>query len=89
MTRRRKIKYTGAESLPEDLWAKEPLVRLYRLEPGRTPQYLCTQIAFLVTESRVQESYGGGQYLFRVVHRGRVVRRGIFSIEGNPIRRLR
>lgn len=89
MKRRRRKKYTWSDSLPDDMWTDEPKVHLYRLQHPGKPRYLGIYLAFLVDEAFVASYYGGGDYLFIASHRGRVVRRGVFSIEGNPIRGFR
>ena len=90
MTRRRRMKSRWSDSLPHDEWASEPKVRLYRLlEHPRKPQYLGTYLVFLVDEFYVAAAHGGGEYLFILVYRGRTLRRGIWAIEGAPIRRSR
>lgn len=86
MTRRRKHRSRWTDSLPEDEWAHEPEVHLYRLESNLKPQYLGTHLAFLVDKSYVAATHGGGEYLFILVHRGRTLRRGTWVIAGNPIR---
>ncbi len=86
MPRRRKRSYTQTESLPSDLWEEEPFIEVYRNEPNRRPQYLGTHLAFGFSESHVQERYGGGQYLFCVIHGGRVLKRGCWDIWGPRIR---
>jgi hypothetical protein len=86
MTRRRKHRSHWTDSLPDDEWTHEPKVHLYRLEHPRKPCYLATYLAFLVDESYVAATHGGGEYLFILVYRGRTLRRGIWAIEGNPIR---
>ncbi len=86
MTRRRRKKLRWTDSLPDDGWTNEPKVHLYRLEPNLKPQYLGTYLAFLIDECEVAATHGGGEYLFILVHRGRTLRRGIWAIEGNPIR---
>lgn len=35
--------------------------------------------------SLVAATYGGGEYLFVVIYRGGILRKGIWLIEGNPI----
>ena len=89
MARRRRKKPHWIDSLPDDGWTNEPKVRLYRLEPNRKPQYLGTHLAFLIDELSVAATHGGGEYLFILVYRGRTLRRGIWAIEGNPIRHSR
>jgi len=89
MARRRRKKTLWTDSLPDDPWTDEPKVRLYRLEPNRKPPYLGTYLAFLIDDIYVLATHGGGEYLFIVFYRGRILRRGIWAIEGNPIRHPR
>lgn len=85
MKRRRRKQPTWLDSLPCDEWIHEPKVQLYRLEyPGKW-LYLGTYLAYLLDQSFVATTYGGGEYLFVVVYRGRIVRKGIWAIEGDPI----
>lgn len=85
MKHRRK-KSTWSDALPDDAWMDEPEVHLYRLQHPHKPRYLGTYIPEHIRLAYVADHWGGGDYFFRAVHRGRVVRRGIFSIAGNPIR---
>ena len=85
--RRRKSQWT--DSLPDDGWTNEPKVYLYRLQHPYKPRYLGTYLAELISDVDVMAYWGGGDYFFNVVHRGRVVRRGIWSIEGKPRRGCR
>jgi hypothetical protein len=87
MTRRRCKSSHWSDSLPDDEWTNRPKVHIFRLEPYRKPRYIGTHLAFLVDESYVQGIYGGGEYLYIAVHRGRVCLRGTILIEGPPIRR--
>ena len=77
------------DSLPDDGWTNEPKVDLYRLQHPYKPRYLGTYLAELISDVDVMAYWGGGDYFFKVVHRGRIVRRGIWSIEGKPIRGFR
>ena len=86
MKRRRRKRSAGSDSLPDDEWTHEPKVHLYNLEHPGKPLYLGTYLAFMLDQSYVAATYGGGQYLFIVVYRGRLLRRGVWAIEGNPIR---
>ena len=88
MTRRRK-KSHWTDSLPDDGWTHAPKVHLYRLQHPYTPRYLGTYLPELISEMDVAAYWGGGDYFIKAIHRGRVVHRGVFSIEGNPIRGFR
>jgi len=72
------------DSLPQDEWSDEPRVHLYRLVHPRK-WYLGTYLVGLIDQSLVAATYGGGEFLFVVVYRGRILRKGIWSIEGYPI----
>ena len=87
MTRRHKLRSNWTDPLPDDPWRNEPRLSLYCLDRPGKPRPLGTNLAFLVDEIYVLATPGGGQYLFIVVHRGRILRRGIWDIEGPPIRR--
>ena len=89
MVRRRTHHSHRTDSLPDDGWTKAPKVALYRLQPPYKPRYLGTYLPELISEIDVMAYWGGGDYFFKVVHRGRIVRRGIWSIEGKPIRGFR
>ena len=88
MKRRRK-KSHWTDSLPDDGWTNEPKVYLYCLQHPHKPRLLGVYLPELINNVDVMAYWGGGDYWFKAVHRGRVVRRGIFSIEGNPIRGFR
>ena len=89
MARRRTHRSHSTDSLLDDGWTDAPKVDLYRLQHPYKPRYLGTYLPELISEIDVMVYWGGGDYLFMVVHRGRVIRRGIFSIEGPPIRGFR
>ena len=85
MVRRRTPRSHWTDSLPDDGWTHAPKAHLYRLQHPYKPRYLGTYLAELFSDVDVMTDWGEGDYFFKVVHRGRVVHRGIFSIEGNPI----
>ena len=89
MARRRTYRSHWTDSLPDDEWTHEPKVHLYRLQHPYKPRFLGTYLIELISLADAAADYGGGDYFFKVVHRGRVVHRGVFSIEGNPIRGFR
>ena len=88
MQRRRKTS-RWANSLPDDGWTYAPKVHLYRLQHPYKARLLGVYLPELISEVDVMAYWGGGDYLFKVVHRGRVIRRGIWSLEGRPRRGLR
>ena len=89
MARRRTHRSHWTDSLPDDGWTHAPKVYLYRLQHPYKPRLLGVYLPELISEVDVMAYWGGGDYFFKAVHRGRVVRRGTFSIEGNPIRGFR
>ena len=89
MARRRIHRYHWTDSLPDDGWTHAPKVYLYRLQHPHKPRLLGVYLPELISNVDVMAYWGGGDYWFKAVHRSRVVRRGIFSIEGNPIRGFR
>ena len=89
MARRRTHRSHGTDSLLDDEWTHERKTHLYRLQHPYKPRYLGTYLAELLNEIDVMTIWGGGDYFFKVVHRGRVIRLGIWCIEGRPRRGFR
>lgn len=86
--RRRKPSLRSA-SLTDEEWRGQPRVHLYCIDYPNKPRYLATYLLCWFKERIVAADHGGGHYLFIVVHRGRILHRGVWDIEGNPIRRPR
>ncbi len=84
MKRHRNSHDNWADTFPTDWWANEPKVYLYRMDPRRGRQYLGVIPAWSFGEGFVASQFGGGDYWYRAVHKGRVIRSGMFSIEGPP-----
>lgn len=86
MKRRRRHQHGLIDSLPDD-WSDELQVRLYRIiEDSGTCRYLGTMWAYDgYFSSDVAARFGGGAYWFVAIRRGRVVRKGRFDLEGEPL----
>lgn len=63
----------------------QPKTHLYRLIHSGKPAYLGTHLTYLLDQTLVAATHGGGEYLFVVIYRDRILRKGIWLIEGNPI----
>lgn len=74
------------DSLADD-WSDEVQVRLYRIvDHSGTRRYLDTMWAYdAYFVSDVAARFGGGAYWFVAIQRGRVVHKGRFDLEGEPL----
>ncbi|HBR52008.1 MAG TPA: hypothetical protein DEA71_18260 [Nitrospira sp.] len=84
MTRHRNSHDSWADALPGDWPENEPKVYLYRIDPQRGRQYLGVFPAWYFDESFVQSQFGGGDYWYRAVYKGRICRSDGFLIDGPP-----
>lgn len=84
MRRPRNYRNNWVAALPGDWPKNEPKVYLYRIDPRCKRQYLGVFLAWSFGEGFVQSQFGGGDYWYQAVHKGRVIRSGMFSIEGPP-----
>ena len=84
MTRPRNSRNNWVATLPGDWPENEPRVHLYRIDPQRGWQYLGVFAAWYFDESFVQSQFGGGDYWYRAVHKGRIRRTDGFLIDGPP-----
>ncbi|MDZ4734391.1 MAG: hypothetical protein SGJ16_12510 [Nitrospirota bacterium] len=80
MKRRRLISFTRSISMPEDEWAHQPKVHLYRLDPPRKPRFLTKYYKIMFSKSLVAAEHGRGKYLFIVSLKRRVLRKGTLTI---------
>ena len=85
MTRPRNSRKNWVDALPGDWPEHEPKVKLYRLDSQGSPQYLGVFLARGFDEGFVQSRFGGGDYWYRAVYKGRIWRSDGFLIEGPPI----
>ena len=85
MRRRRTARDNWANNLPDDWGEDAPQVYLYRDDPPRPRQYLGFFYPEFFRLADVASQFGGGDYWYKAVRQGRVVRSGGFSIEGPPI----
>lgn len=86
MNRRRKDQPDWLDSLPDD-GSDELQVRLYRIiDDSEKRRYLGTMwVCDGYFSSDVAARFGGGAYWFVAIRRGRVVRKGRFDFEGEPL----
>jgi len=85
MGRPRKYRDNWAKALPGDSWEHEPKVYLYRDDPPRPRQFLGIFHPDFLSLADVAAQFGGGDYWYRAVYQGEVVRSDGFSIAGPPI----
>jgi hypothetical protein len=84
MKRPRHSRKNWVDALPGDWPENEPKVYLYRIEPRPRPLYLGVFLAWHFDEAFVASQFGGGDYWYRAVSKGRISRVDTFSIEGAP-----
>lgn len=84
MKRPRNSRNNWVAALPGDWLKNEPKVYLYRIVPHRRPLYLGLFAHWYFDESFVQSQFGGGDYWYRAVYKGRIRRSDGFLIEGPP-----
>ena len=84
MPRSRNSRNNWVDTLPADWWEREPKVYLYRIDPRRVWQYLGVFLADYFDEGFVASRFGGGDFWYRAVYKGRTWRTEMFSIEGPP-----
>ena len=84
MRRSRHSPKNWVEALPGDSPEHEPTVYLYRIDPQHKRQYLGVFPAWYFDLAFVQSQFGGGDYWYRAVYKGRIRRSDGFLIDGPP-----
>ena len=72
------------EALPGDWPEHEPTVYLYRIDPQDKRRYLGVFPAWRFDLPFVKSEFGGGDYWYQAVYKGRICRTDGFLIEGPP-----
>ncbi len=72
------------DALPGDWPENEPKVYLYRIDSQRRQRYLDVFPAWYFDLGVVKSQFGGGEYWYKAVYKGRIWRSDGFLIEGPP-----